>query len=186
VGKQDQYAAAYGGVRAYTFHPDDSVDVRELTLPESVEHALREHCLLFFTGRERSASDVLSGQVSGTEAGDEAIRRALGRLHELGGLTCAALEAGDLEGFGELMNEQWEAKRDRAPGTVIPEMDDLRERALGAGARGAVSLGAGGGGFVLVYTPDPERTRRALGDVRELRFAIDRHGCVAQATPFPA
>jgi D-glycero-alpha-D-manno-heptose-7-phosphate kinase len=186
VGKQDQYAAAFGGVRAYTFHPDDSVGVRELTLPDDVHHALREHCLLFFTGRERSASDLLSGQVSGTESGDESIRRALERLHELGRQTCAALEAGDLVGFGELMNEQWEAKRHRAPGTVIEEMDALRERALAAGARGAVSLGAGGGGFVLVYTPEPERTRAALGDVRELRFAIDPHGCVAHATPFPA
>ena len=74
--------------------------------------------------------------------------------------TCAALEAGDLARFGELMNDQWDAKRDRAPGTVIAEMDALRERALAAGALGAVSLGAGGGGFVLVYTPDPERTRQ--------------------------
>ena len=186
VGKQDQYAAAFGGIRAYTFHPDDSVDVRELALPEHVEHALRENCLLFFTGRERSASDLLSGQVSGTEAGDESIRRALERLHELGRQTCAALEAGDLDAFGELMNEQWDAKRHRAPGTVIEEMDALRERALAAGALGAVSLGAGGGGFVLVYTPDPERTRSALGDVRELRFGTDPHGCVAHATPFPA
>ena len=84
------------------------------------------------------------------------------------------------------MNEQWEAKRHRAPGTVIEEMDALRERALAAGALGAVSLGAGGGGFVLVYTPDPERTRPRSGDVRELRFGTDPHGCVAQATPFPA
>ena len=98
------------------------------------------------------------------------MRRALDRLHELGRQTCEALEAGDLQRFGELMNEQWDAKRDRAPGTVIAEMDALRERALAAGALGAVSLGAGGGGFVLVYTPDPERTRRALADVRELRF----------------
>ena len=97
VGKQDQYAAAFGGIRAYTFHPDDSVDVRELALPERVEQALREKCLLFFTGRERSASDLLSGQVSGTESGDESIRRALDRLHELGRQTCAALEAGDLD-----------------------------------------------------------------------------------------
>ena len=84
------------------------------------------------------------------------------------------------------MNDQWEAKRDRAPGTVIAEMDALRERALAAGALGAVSLGAGGGGFVLVYTPDPERTRRAAG--RRARAGV-RHrpaGCVAQATPFPA
>ena len=84
VGKQDQYAAAFGGVRAYTFHRDDSVDVRALSLPEHVERALRDDFLLFFTGRERSASDVLSGQVSGTASGDESVRRALDRLHELG------------------------------------------------------------------------------------------------------
>ncbi len=185
VGKQDQYAAAFGGVRAYTFNRDDSVDVRELSLPDHVERALRDDFLLFFTGRERSASDVLSGQVSATASGDESVRRALGRLHELGHETCAALEAGDLERFGELMNAQWDAKRHRAPGTVIAEMDALRERALATGALGAVSLGAGGGGFVLVYTPNPERTRSELADVRELRFGPDPHGCVAQSTPFP-
>ena len=59
VGKQDQYAAAFGGVRAYTFHRDDSVDVRLLSLPDHVERALRDDFLLFFTGRERSASDLL-------------------------------------------------------------------------------------------------------------------------------
>ena len=185
VGKQDQYAAAFGGVRAYTFHADDSVEVRALSLPEDVQRALRDDFLLFFTGRDRSASDVLSGQVSATASGDESVGRALDRLHELGRETCEALEAGDLARFGELMNQQWDAKRHRAPGTVIEEMDALRERALAGGALGAVSLGAGGGGFVLVYAPDPERVRRALADVRELRFGIDPHGCVAQATPFP-
>ena len=185
VGKQDQYAAAFGGVRAYTFNRDDSVDVRELSLPDHVQRALRDDCLLFFTGRDRSASDVLSGQVAATASGDESVRRALERLHDLGRQTCEALEAGDLARFGELMNEQWDAKRHRAPGTVIEEMEALRGRALAGGALGAVSLGAGGGGFVLVYAPDPERTRHALADVPELRFGIDPHGCVTQATPFP-
>ncbi|HEU0024027.1 MAG TPA: hypothetical protein VFQ12_05330 [Thermoleophilaceae bacterium] len=185
VGKQDQYAASFGGVRSYTFNRDDTVEVHELSLPERVQRALREEFLLFFTGRDRSASDVLSGQVSGTEAGDESVRRALDRLHELGRETCAALEAGDLDRCADLLNEQWETKRDRAPGTVIAEMDALRDRALGAGGRAAVSLGAGGGGFVLVYTPDPDRTRRELADVRELTFAPDPYGAVAQATPFP-
>jgi D-glycero-alpha-D-manno-heptose-7-phosphate kinase len=179
VGKQDQYAAAYGGVRAYTFNADDSVEVRELSLPGEVRRALREEFLLLFTGLERSASDVLSGQVSGTESGDESVQRALDRLHALGRETCAALEAGELERCAELMNEQWEAKRGRAPGTVVAEMDALRRRALSAGALGAVGLGAGGGGFVLAYAPDPERTRAALPDVRELRFGPDEQGSLA-------
>jgi D-glycero-alpha-D-manno-heptose-7-phosphate kinase len=183
VGKQDQYAAAYGGLRAYTFNSDDTVSVRELSVPDEVRRALGEEFLLFFTGRERSASDVLSGQVSGTASGDTGVRRALDRLHELGRKTCAALEEGDLERCAALMNDQWEAKRGRAPGTVIAEMDALRDRALEAGGLGAVPLGAGGGGFVLVYTPEPERTRRALADAPELRFGTDSEGCVARATP---
>ncbi len=110
--------------------------------------------------------------------------RALDRLHELGRQTCAALEEGDLERCAALMNDQWEAKRGRAPGTVIAEMDALRDRALEAGGLGAVPLGAGGGGFVLVYTPEPERTRRALADAPELRFGTDAEGCVARTTPY--
>jgi D-glycero-alpha-D-manno-heptose-7-phosphate kinase len=175
IGKQDQYAAAFGGARAYTFHPDDSVEVRELDLNDDVRRALRDDFLLFFTGRERSASEVLAGQV----AGDARVKGALDRLRELAHETAAALETGDLERCGDLMEEHWEAKRERAPGTVTHDMDLLRRRALDAGARGVISLGAGGGGFLLVYTPDPERTRTALADVPELRFGLDRRGALA-------
>jgi D-glycero-alpha-D-manno-heptose-7-phosphate kinase len=172
IGKQDQYAAAFGGVRAYSFRPDDRVEVRELRLSDSMRAALRDQFLLFFTGRRRSASDILgAGQAE----------EALHRLKELAGQTAAALEAGDLEQVAELMDEHWEAKRLRAPGTVTGEMDALRDRALHAGARAALSLGAGGGGFVAVYTADPERTRAALAaaGVPELPFGLDDAGCTA-------
>jgi D-glycero-alpha-D-manno-heptose-7-phosphate kinase len=69
--------------------------------------------------------------------------------------------------------------RERAPGTVTSDMEQLRERALRAGARGVISLGAGGGGFLLVYAPDPERTRSALEGAPELRFGLDAEGAVA-------
>jgi D-glycero-alpha-D-manno-heptose-7-phosphate kinase len=172
IGKQDQYAAAFGGIRAYTFNPDDSVDVRELRLSEEVRRALRDQFLLFFTGQERSASEILgAGQ----------LEEALHRLKELAGETSRALEAGDLERVGELMDLHWEAKRRRAPGTVTEHMDRLREHALRAGARAVISLGAGGGGFLLVYTPDPQRTRGALAEdgVPELEFGLDGAGCTA-------
>jgi D-glycero-alpha-D-manno-heptose-7-phosphate kinase len=169
IGKQDQYAASFGGARAYTFLPDDSVEVRELELSDEVRRALRDDFLLFFTGRERSASDILG-------AGQD--QRALDRLRTLAHETAAALESGELERYGDLMHEQWEAKRRRAPGTVTDDMDALRSRALEAGARGVISLGAGGGGFLLVYTPDPERTRAALAGVPELRFGLDSVGAV--------
>jgi len=76
------------------------------------------------------------------------------------------------------MHEHWDAKRRRAPGTVTPEMEALRDRALTAGAGGVISLGAGGGGFLLVYSPDPERTRAALG-MADLVFGLDEAGCTA-------
>jgi D-glycero-alpha-D-manno-heptose-7-phosphate kinase len=178
IGKQDQYAAAFGGARAYTFNPDDSVDVRELELTEEVRSALRDEFLLFFSGRERSASDVLAGQKSGD---------AIHRLKELAHETCEAIEAGDLERCAELMNENWEAKRGRAPGTVTPEMDELRDTARGSGADGVLSLGAGGGGFLLVYSTDPDRVRRAMADagVPELRFGLDYEGCVGLGSGRP-
>jgi D-glycero-alpha-D-manno-heptose-7-phosphate kinase len=169
IGKQDQYAAAFGGARAYEFRPDESVAVRELDLSDRVRDALRDEFLLFFTGRSRSASELLGAGQDG---------QALHRLKELAAETAAALESGDLERVAELMQEHWEAKRRRSAGTVNQEMEDLRERALRAGARGVISLGAGGGGFLLVYTPDPERTRAGVG-VTELPFGLDSQGCTA-------
>jgi D-glycero-alpha-D-manno-heptose-7-phosphate kinase len=172
IGKQDQYASAFGGLRAYTFQPDGGVAVRELRLSQGMRAALSDRFLLFFTGQRRSASQILGG---GQDEG------ALHRLKELAGETCAALEGDDLERVAELMNEHWEAKRRRAPGTVTPEMDELRRRALAAGAAGVISLGAGGGGFLLVYSPEPEGTRSALEaeGVAELAFGLDDAGCVA-------
>jgi D-glycero-alpha-D-manno-heptose-7-phosphate kinase len=172
IGKQDQYAAAFGGVRAYEFRPDDEVVVRELSLSDEMRAALRDRFLLFYTGQDRSASDILgAGQAEA----------ALHRLKELAVATCEALEGDDLDRLAELMDEHWEAKRQRAPGTVTPGMDTLRRHALRAGAGGVISLGAGGGGFLLVYTPEPDRTRAALAEdgVPELSFGLDGEGCTA-------
>jgi D-glycero-alpha-D-manno-heptose-7-phosphate kinase len=175
VGKQDQYAAAYGGVRAYSFERDGSVNERELALPASVSEALRERFLLFFVGGERSASDVLAG----ARPDDARVQQSLDRLQQLARETCAALEGGDLDRCAELMNLHFEAKRDRAPGTVTVEVDAAAERALAAGARGVTPLGAGGGGFLLAYTPDPDRTRAGMAGLEELRFGLDSDGARA-------
>lgn len=177
VGKQDQYAAAFGGVRAYTFEPDGRVGVRALDLPDVTLSALRERFLLFFVGGERSASDVLAG----ADTADPGVRAALDRLQELARETCTALEAGDLDRCAELMNLHFEAKRGRAPGTVTAEVDAVAQQALRAGATGVVPLGAGGGGFLLAYAPDPQRARAGMEGIAELRFGLDLQGCQALA-----
>jgi D-glycero-alpha-D-manno-heptose-7-phosphate kinase len=187
VGKQDQYAAAHGGVCAYTFERDGAVDVRRLTLPDSARRALREQFLLFFTGAERSASELLSHQVTRTLAGDAATAANLERTAALARETCAALEAGEVGRFGELMDEQWEIKRARAPGAVTDEIEGLRTTARAAGAQGVMLMGAGGGGFLLVHTPDPERTRAAMerSGAPELRFDLDLEGAALTAPARP-
>jgi D-glycero-alpha-D-manno-heptose-7-phosphate kinase len=186
VGKQDQYAAAYGGVCAYTFNRDDTVDVRRLELGPEARRTLREEFLLFYTGRKRSASEVLSHQVKRTLAGDREVARNLARTEELARQTCAALEAGDLSGWGAVMDEQWEIKRARAPGAVPNAIEELRGVARRSGALGVMLMGAGGGGFLLAYSPAPDRTRKAMEEAGapELRFDIDGGGCVGLSPPF--
>ncbi len=179
VGKQDQYAAAHGGVRAYTFNPDHSVDVRPLELSEGTRNALRDRFLLFYTGRERSASRLLSRLVRRAREGDAEVERVLKRTEELARQSCAALEAGDIEGSAALMDEQWEIKRARAPGAVPESIEELRALAHRSGAIGVMLMGAGGGGFLLVYAQDPAAVRAAM-DVPELPFRLDPHGCRAE------
>lgn len=183
VGKQDQYAAAHGGVNAYTFACDGSVDVRPLDLPEATLRALRENFLLFYAGGARSASEMLSHQVTRTLARDSSVVENLHRTKAIARASCAALEAGDLDGCAEVMNEQWATKRQRAPGMVTPRIEDLRATACRSGGSGVMLMGAGGGGFLLVYTPRPADTRAAMADAGslELRFGLDSGGCVGSS-----
>jgi D-glycero-alpha-D-manno-heptose-7-phosphate kinase len=181
VGKQDQYVSAHGGLCAMSFNADDTVDVRPLALSPSTVAELRDHFLLFFSGEMRSASDMFSHQVSRTLAGDTSMASNLDRTKEIAREVHAALEAGELARCGQLMNEQWELKRARARGMVTPRIEELRELALRCGVAGVTLMGAGGGGFLLVYAPEPAGVRAALEDAGapELPFEIDSAGCAA-------
>jgi D-glycero-alpha-D-manno-heptose-7-phosphate kinase len=181
VGKQDQYVSAHGGLCAMTFNPDDTVDVRPLELDTGTEVALRDRFLLFFTGEARSASKMFDHQVSRTLAGDLEMASNLDRTKEIAVEVCSALEGADLSRCGELMNEQWDVKRARAPGMVTERIEELRDLAQRSGAAGVTLMGAGGGGFLLAYVPDPEPVRAALAGAGapELTFAIDVEGCAA-------
>ena len=182
VGKQDQYAAAHGGANAFTFGRDGAVDVRPLRLSPATRLALSDRFLLFFTGQSRSASEVLAGQVERALAGDADLLENLSRTEELARASASALEEGDLDRVGELMAEQWELKRRRLVDICTPRFERLRAAALEAGARGVTMMGAGGGGFLLAYTPDPEAVRTTMAAARapELTFDIDDHGAVPE------
>ncbi len=184
VGVRDQYAIAAGGVTAVTLTPDrDGADiaVRRLDVSEATLEGLRNRFLLFFAGERRSASQsMLSPLVEGS--GDMAMTRNLERTAEIAREVATALEADELATVGELMNEQWALKLARAPDAITERIAELRTVAVREGhAHGAVLGGAGGGGFLLVYSEDPEATRAAMAavDAPELRFAVEARGCTA-------
>jgi D-glycero-alpha-D-manno-heptose-7-phosphate kinase len=181
VGKQDPYVAAHGGICAYTFHSDGGVDVEPLELDPAVLRRLRDHLLLFYTGEARSASKVLADQDERSKAGDKEMLENLHRTKELGRLSYELLRAGDLEAYAELMHEHWEHKRQRSPGMSGERIDRMYMLARRSGAIGGKLVGAGGGGFLLVYARRPEDTRQALAaaGASELTFDFEFGGAYA-------
>lgn len=173
VGKQDPYVAAHGGICAYTFHPDGSVDVEPLELGSTVLGQLRDRLLLFYTGAARSASKMLRDQDSRSKAGEAEMLENLHHIKELGRRSRELLEHGDLEGYAELMDEHWQHKRRRSPGMSDERIDRLYALARANGAIGGKLVGAGGGGFLLVYTQRPEDTRQAMAAAEAFELAFD-------------
>jgi D-glycero-alpha-D-manno-heptose-7-phosphate kinase len=181
-GKQDQYVAAHGGICAYTFHRDDTVTVEPLRLSSETLHAMTDGFLLFFTGETRKATDILADQDRRTRELDEAMVANLDRTKEIGLESRDLLEHGDLVTYAELMHEHWVNKRARSAGMTTDRVDDLYEIARANGAIGGKLVGAGGGGFLLLYTADPARLREAMAGAGapEVRFGFDFQGCFGQ------
>jgi D-glycero-alpha-D-manno-heptose-7-phosphate kinase len=179
VGKQDQYVAAHGGICAYTFNGDGTVEVEPLSLSQPTLDGLRDNLLLFYTGEARQASAILADQVARTESGDPEMRANLDRTKEIGLESRRLLEIGDLEQYAELMHEHWENKRRRSPGMANEQIDRLYTLARMSGVIGGKIVGAGGGGFLLVYAKRPDDTRQAMraAGVPELRFDFEFQGC---------
>jgi D-glycero-alpha-D-manno-heptose-7-phosphate kinase len=181
VGKQDPYVAAHGGICAYTFHADGTVAVEPLELDPDVLRRLRNQLLLFYTGEARAASTVLADQDTRSKTHDPQMIENLHRTKELGRSIHRLLGEGELEDYAELMHEHWEHKRRRSPGMTSERIDRLYELARRNGAIGGKLVGAGGGGFLLVYTRRPEDTRRALAAAQaaELPFDFEFGGAYA-------
>ena len=183
VGKQDQYASAFGGIRAYAFARDGAVGAEPLSVDADTTRGLEEGLLLIYSGEQRSASDLLAAEVRGATAGDETVERSLRRGVEIAHEVREALETGDLRAFGALMNAQWEAKLARSPAMATPRMEELRGLACEAGAAGVMQMGAGGGGYLLAYAPDPAPVRTSMEEAgaAELRFRLDPGGFRGEA-----
>jgi D-glycero-alpha-D-manno-heptose-7-phosphate kinase len=178
IGKQDQYIAAFGGLTCFTFHQDGAVEEVPLAIDEETRWALEDNLLLFFTGYSRSASRILEDQNQRTVRNDAAMIDNLHYVKDLGVRSKAALEAGKLIEFGQLMHEHWENKRKRSGGMSNPRIDAWYDVAIGNGAVGGKLIGAGGGGFLMFYSEDKARLRHAMREAGlvEVRFHFDFEG----------
>lgn len=177
VGKQDQYAAAFGGFNFIRFHPDETVEVEKIVCPPSLVADLQARLIFFYTGVTRSASALLRQQ-SAEIANPGPKYNATAQLVRLAENAFSQLCAGNLDSFGAMLHEAWIAKRQLANGVTNGLIDQAYQSAINAGAEGGKLLGAGGGGFLMFLAP-PERhdsIRCALKPLRETPFRFVTHG----------
>jgi D-glycero-alpha-D-manno-heptose-7-phosphate kinase len=178
VGKQDQYIAAYGGITSFEFAKNGEVHAAPVEMAASTLHELEDHLLLFFTGFSRSASAILKDQDQRTKQSDNSMVDGLHYVKELGFRSKQALEQNQPALFGEIMHEHWEQKRKRSSGMSNPKIDEWYELGRKAGAIGGKLVGAGGGGFLMFYAPEPMKVRAAMlgAGLEEVRFRFDFDG----------
>lgn len=178
IGKQDQYAAAFGGMIRMEFAKDGAVTVTPLNVPRDAMYDLEDNLLLFFTGYSRSASGVLSDQKTRTESQDPSMIENLHFIRELGVEIGNALEKGNTRRFGELMHVHWEKKKTRSGAISNPEINRWYDVGHANGALGGKLIGAGGGGFLMFYAEDRKALRAAMAKegLQEARFRFDREG----------
>ena len=177
IGKQDQYAAAYGGINLIEFEHHGGVIVRPLVLPPALLSELEGNLMLFYTGTQRDAREVLSHQVAAIENDDQVVLKTQ-KMVDLAYDMHDLLIAGDLDGFGRALHRGWELKRGISAQISSSAIDDLYARARDAGALGGKIAGAGGGGFLLLYSPKAaqSRVREALSGLQTLEFRFDWGG----------
>src|SRR5439155_34302 len=150
IGKQDQYAAAFGGFNFIEFNPDDSVFVEPILCKQETIQRLQENLLVFYTGIVRSASAILKNQQASVMA-EKSKQKMLGRMVELARELKAQLQKNNLDAFGEIIHANWELKRSIAEQISNPQIDQWYETARKHGAIGGKVLWAGTGGFMMFY-----------------------------------
>jgi D-glycero-alpha-D-manno-heptose-7-phosphate kinase len=176
IGKQDQYAAAFGGLNLIKFHADDSVSVDPVICKPEVVNKIEESIIVFYTGRTRSASALLkeqSNNMNNTE------KRAL-----MKGMVQSAydmkkiLESGEINSFGSLLDKNWRLKTQMASGITDPQINFWYQSGMKAGAEGGKILGAGNGGFLMFFAPMEKHGSivKAMKGLKEVPVSFDKNG----------
>lgn len=180
VGKQDQYMAAFGGLTKMEISTDGQTVVSPIKIKPETSEELQSRLLLYYTGITRSASKVLQKQTDAIEVGQKTAVEGLHHTKELGQRILEALETDDIDGFGRMLDEHWQVKKRRASSVSDPAIDMWYQAAQGAGASGGKIVGAGSGGFLLLYSPQEKKAgvRAAMSEegLREMSFQFDFDG----------
>lgn len=177
IGKQDQYAAAFGGLNYIRFNEDDSVSVEPILCQRETLRTIQEHILVFYTGITRSASDVLKHQQSAV-ASEKKKQSVMRKMVALAEQMKSELQRNRAGAFGEIIHEGWLLKKSLTSGISTDAIDDWYAKARKAGAVGGKLLGAGAGGFLMFYAP-PERHEaitQSLGKLRRMNFRFEPQG----------
>jgi D-glycero-alpha-D-manno-heptose-7-phosphate kinase len=176
IGKQDQYAAAYGGLNFISFHPDETVNVEKIIMNPVKKKELEENLIMIYTGDVRSANTILQQQSIAIEESDkfDSQEKMVSLAYDLKNV----LENNQIDEFGRILHEGWLLKKSLISSISNTLIDDIYNKGIGAGALGGKLLGAGGGGFVLFYCPKEkqESFRLKMKDFREFKFGFDNFG----------
>lgn len=157
-GKQDQYAATFGGVNFMEFSKDDNVIVNPLRIRDKYLDELAHNLVLYHTETSRLSSIIIEEQRKNVMAGNEKSLEAMGKLKEQSLMMKEALLKGELDKIGEILNFGWKFKKNMANGITNPVLDEIYEMAIKSGASGGKVSGAGGGGFMFFYCPGNTRS----------------------------
>ncbi len=176
IGRQDQYAAAYGGVNQFSFSADHTTRRTPVAIYNTVKRKFASSLLLYYTGITRSADEILSRQKSNMDAEEK--RRIMRTMVDLVGPFTMAMEKGDINVCGRLLDQNWQLKQQMAAGISNPTIDQMYATAKEAGALAGKISGAGGGGFLLLVVPREKQNQvfEAMQPCRELPFMIEECG----------
>jgi len=177
IGKQDQYAAALGGMNFIKFNTDGSVEVESIRADESTLKKINDRLVIFYLDSVRDASEILRKQDSNMRA-DPNKGEIMRKIKNIALKMKDELNENNIENFGEMLHQSWLLKKELASGISNPDIDSIYERGLRAGAEGGKVLGAGGGGFILFYCePDKQDLlKKELKDLRNFDVQFEKEG----------
>lgn len=175
IGKQDQYIAAYGGINYIQFNKDESVFVEPVISSREVINEFNKNLMIFYTGMTRDSKSVLGEQQKSTKDKFEELRKMRQLAIEIKEILN---EGKNLDKIGEILNEEWRLKKSLTQNISNDIIDEYYQKALDAGALGGKLLGAGGGGFILLYVEpqNQHKVRQRLNDLEELSFSFEPRG----------